>query len=64
MIPVDGVEDLREKLAAASVATDIVRYAGAGHGFHCDERDSYHEVSAKDGWARALQWFSDHLAPV
>jgi carboxymethylenebutenolidase len=61
MIPVDGVEDLRVDLAKASVDTEVVRYPDAGHGFHCDERDSFHEASATDGWQRALDWFSTHL---
>jgi carboxymethylenebutenolidase len=61
MIPVDGVEDLRSALTGASVDTEIVRYPGAGHGFHCDARDSYHEESANDGWQRALDWFSANL---
>ena len=58
MIPTDGVEDLRNQMQQSPVATDVVRYPDAGHGFHCDERDSYHEPSAKDGWNRALDWFS------
>jgi carboxymethylenebutenolidase len=62
MIPVEGVEKLRTELEAAPVATDVVRYADAGHGFHCDARDSYHEESARDGWQRALEWFDTHLA--
>jgi len=62
MIPIEGVEQLRTELQAAPVATDVVRYADAGHGFHCDARDSYHEESAKDGWQRALGWFGTHLA--
>ena len=62
MIPVDGVEDLRAGLRESPVKTDVVRYPGAGHGFHCDARESYHEESAKDGWDRALNWFSSHLA--
>jgi carboxymethylenebutenolidase len=62
MIPTDGVEDLRNQMQQSPVATDVVRYPDAGHGFHCDERDSYHEPSAKDGWNRALDWFSTHLA--
>ncbi len=61
MIPVDGVEDLRAALASAAVDTEVVRYPGAGHGFHCDARESYHEESAKDGWRRALDWFSANL---
>jgi carboxymethylenebutenolidase len=62
-IPVDQVEALRAAAAAAPVPTEIVRYAGAGHGFHCDARpDSYHEQSARDAWERALDWFGGHLA--
>jgi carboxymethylenebutenolidase len=62
MIPTDGVEDLRNQMQASPVTTDVVRYPDAGHGFHCDARESYHEPSAKDGWNRALDWFSTHLA--
>ena len=62
MIPVEEVEQLREALESAPVPTQIVRYPGANHGFHCDARDSYHEASAKDGWARTLDWFRDHAA--
>jgi len=62
-IPVDQVEALRAAAAKAPVATEIVRYAGAVHGFHCDARpDSYHEPSAHDAWQRTLDWFGRHLA--
>jgi carboxymethylenebutenolidase len=64
MIPVDGVEALRDSLGEVDVNTQIVRYPEAGHGFHCDERADYHEESAKDGWDRTLAWFSDHLSPA
>jgi carboxymethylenebutenolidase len=61
-IPVDQVEALRTAAATASVPTEIVRYAGADHGFHCDARpDSYHETSAQDGWRRTLDWFESYL---
>jgi carboxymethylenebutenolidase len=63
-IPVEDVEQLRSRLAAAPVASEIVRYAEADHGFHCDARPSYHEASAKDAWDRTLAWFARHLAPV
>src|SRR4051794_7696493 len=59
-IPVDDVEALRTALKHAPVETDIVRYPEAGHGFHCDKRDDYREVDAKDAWARALAWFDSH----
>ena len=62
-IPVDQVEALRTAAATASVSTEIVRYPGAGHGFHCDARpDSFHQPSAEDGWRRTLDWFGRHLA--
>src|SRR5262249_16897656 len=46
-IPVDQVEAMRDAAKNASVPTDVVIYPGAGHGFHCDARESYHESSAK-----------------
>jgi carboxymethylenebutenolidase len=60
-IPVDDVEQLREALQASSVDTNIIRYEEAGHGFHCDVRDDYHEAAAKDAWIRTLDWFERHL---
>jgi carboxymethylenebutenolidase len=63
-IPVDQVEDLRSAAASAQVPTAIVRYAEAGHGFHCDARPAnYHEASAKDAWVRTLDWLGRYLAP-
>lgn len=61
-IPVDDVERLRSAAATSGQDTEIVRYAEAGHGFHCDQRASYHEPSAKDAWSRTLAWFDTHLA--
>ena len=63
-IPVADVEQLRDALAGASTESEIVRYADAEHGFHCDERPSYHAEASADGWARTLQWFASHLAPT
>jgi len=60
-IPVEQVEELRAAAAAAPVETEIVRYRDAGHGFHCDRRDSYHKESAVDAWERTLAWFAAHI---
>lgn len=62
MIPVDGVEELRTLAAQAPVATEVVRYADADHGFHCDERPSYNPEASADAWARTLEWFGVHLS--
>ena len=60
-IPVEGVEELRAAAASSGQPTEVVRYPEAGHGFHCDQRDSYEPKSAQDAWARTLAWFGDHL---
>lgn len=60
-IPVDDVEQLREALKTAKVDTAVVRYADAGHGFHCDQRTDYRADDAVDAWRRALDWFASHL---
>jgi carboxymethylenebutenolidase len=61
-IPVDEVEALRQAASKAPVATEVVRYADAEHGFHCDARASYHRISAEDAWSRTLDWFGTYLA--
>jgi carboxymethylenebutenolidase len=61
-IPIEDVEQLRVALKAAPVETEIVRYADAGHGFHCDMRpESYVPEAATDAWKRTLSWFEEHL---
>jgi carboxymethylenebutenolidase len=60
-IPVEQVELLRAATARASVSAEIVRYAEAEHGFHCDARPSYHESSAHDAWRRTLDWFGEFM---
>ncbi|MGZ4682373.1 MAG: dienelactone hydrolase family protein [Acidimicrobiales bacterium] len=61
-IPVNDVERLRTVLDQLDTDTEIVRYADADHGFHCDARPAYDEAAALDGWARTLAWFDAHLA--
>jgi carboxymethylenebutenolidase len=61
-IPVEDVETLRSHLDdEAEVPHQIVRYAGADHGFHCDVRPSYNPEAAADAWARTLAWFDEYL---
>ena len=60
-IPVEDVEHLRAALRDAQVDTEIVRYADAGHGFHCDQRPDYRPGDAADAWGRTLDWFASHL---
>jgi carboxymethylenebutenolidase len=57
-IPVEDVETLR---AAVPPGNAVVRFPEAGHGFHCDERASYHPRHAEEGWSLALSWLRSHL---
>jgi carboxymethylenebutenolidase len=60
-IPVEEVEQLRVAAATSDQPTEVVRYADADHGFHCDVRASYNEAAAKDAWTRTLDWFGKYL---
>lgn len=60
-IPVDDIEALREAARTSKVSTEIVRYGDAGHGFCCDQRSSYHQPSAVDGWDRMSKHFARYL---
>lgn len=61
-IAVADVERLRTAAASSGEVTEVVRYADAGHGFHCDQRSDYHPTSAQDAWQRTLEWFNRHLS--
>ena len=44
------------------MATEVVRYPEAGHGFHRDGSAAYHAESAADAWRRTLDWFARYLS--
>ena len=57
-IPMSDVETIKQKRGGDC---EIYVYAGAQHGFYCDERGSYDEASAKLGWQRSLDFLQKHL---
>jgi len=62
-IPSDEVEQLKKAAESASVATEVVRYPDADHGFNCDDRPSvYNAAASADAWKRTLAWFEKHLS--
>lgn len=61
-IPTDEVEQLRAVVSATSVPTEIIRYAQADHGFHCDERASFDQASSSDAWGRTIEFLRTKLA--
>jgi carboxymethylenebutenolidase len=58
-IPMSDVEKIKDKRGQDC---EIYVYPEAQHGFHCDERGSYHERSAKLAWQRTLSFLQKNLA--
>jgi carboxymethylenebutenolidase len=56
-IPMSDVETIKKKRPDC----EIYVYPIAGHGFHCDERGSFHEPSAKLAWQRATDFLGKHM---
>jgi carboxymethylenebutenolidase len=61
MIPEDQVKSIRSALADAGVAHQVKVYDPADHGFHCNQRPTYHEESAQDAWGHTKQLFDEVL---
>jgi len=57
-IPLTDVEQLRTAYPAAPVYT----YEGAGHGFNCEQRDSYDPQAAALARTRTLEFFARYVA--
>ncbi len=59
-IPLDTVEQMRDRLKSSSSKSEIIVYPDAPHAFFADYRPSYREKEAKDGWQRLQAWFKRH----
>jgi len=56
-IPMTAVDDIRKKRREAEVYV----YDEADHGFHCDERGSYHDESARIAWGRSMAFLEQNM---
>jgi len=56
-IPMEKVE----KIKAARPEVPVHLYEGAGHGFNCDERGSWHAPSAKVARERTIAFLRQHI---
>jgi len=61
LIPQDHVAQISKALTDAKKNFAHKVYPEAGHGFFCNERQSYHEASAKDAWEKFKSFFAQHL---
>lgn len=60
-IPGSDIDAIQERLAGADKAHTIVVMPEGGHGFACDERAAYHQVSADEAWRITVEWLNRHL---
>ncbi|MEK4259402.1 MULTISPECIES: dienelactone hydrolase family protein [unclassified Paenibacillus] len=60
-IPKEVVEQVDQALEIANIEHAIYYYPEADHGFFCNERQSYHPLTAQDAWHRTLTWFAEKL---
>lgn len=58
LIPNSEVEQMRQALQEAGVNHRITQYP-AGHGFFCDQRDSYRPDAAADAWQQFQQLLAE-----
>ncbi|MBP5976233.1 dienelactone hydrolase family protein [Brasilonema sp. CT11] len=59
-IPLDTVEQMRDRLKSGSSKSEIIVYPDAPHAFFADYRPSYREKEAKVGWQRLQAWFKQN----
>lgn len=60
-IPNDEVAKIGKTLADLKKTAEVKVYAGAPHGFFCNERDSYRADAAQDAWKRLTTFLAAHL---
>ena len=56
-IPMTDVEIIKQKRPDC----EIYVYKDGGHGFHCDERGSFHKDSRDVAWKRTTDFFAKHM---
>jgi carboxymethylenebutenolidase len=59
-IPSEHVQKMQGALKELENPSQIVVYPDASNGFHADDRPSYREADAKDGWQRLRAWFAKY----
>jgi carboxymethylenebutenolidase len=60
-IPLEHTEQIEAELKKYQIPHQIFRYEGAGHGFFCNHRASYHPEAAADAWQKVLELFQKNL---
>jgi len=61
-IPPEHIQATTDRLTELGKNAEFQIYPDAGHGFLCDERESYNAEAAKDGWERTITFLNEHMA--
>lgn len=59
-IPLETVNQMRDRLKSSSSKSEIIVYPDAPHAFFADYRPSYREIEAKQGLKRLQAWFKEY----
>lgn len=59
-IPVETVEQMRDRLKSSRSGSEIIVYPDTPHAFFADYRPSYRKEQAEDGWKRLQAWFKQN----
>ncbi len=57
----EQVDTIEKALQDNNIPHQVFRYAGAEHGFFCDQRGSYNTEAATDAWPKVLELFKTEL---
>tara|TARA_B100001964_G_scaffold222269_1_gene267033 strand:+ start:435 stop:1115 length:681 start_codon:yes stop_codon:yes gene_type:complete len=57
----ENVEKIEAALTKNGKVHKFHSYAGAGHGFHCETRDSFRPEAAASAWAKSIAWLDKYL---
>jgi carboxymethylenebutenolidase len=60
-IPRSQVQRIEDTLRTLGKSFEVKVYAGAEHGFFCDERASFQPEAANDAWEKTKSWFARYL---
>lgn len=59
-IPLETVNQMRDRLKLSSSKSEIIVYPDAPHAFFADYRPSYRDPEARLGWQRLQAWFKEY----
>jgi carboxymethylenebutenolidase len=63
LISPEEIIQIETELSKHNIHHQVFKYEGAGHGFCCDQRSSYHPEAASHSWQQVERLFQNALKP-